>query len=101
MKYIPLFLLLIGVAVSGNAAAQYASQMDAAYLATIKAVADYKINDEENLKQVNELRENEQFNKKLAKMLEQLNNKRTKTGKNRQVYQILQRAGKEIYDILK
>lgn len=101
MKYIPLFLLLIGVTVSGNAAAQYASQMDAAYLATIKAVADYKINDEENLKQVNELRENEKFNKKLAKMLEQLNNKRTKTGKNRQVYQILQKAGKEIYDILK
>lgn len=101
MKYVPLFLLLLGCMFSGSATAQYAAQMDAAYLATIKAVADYKIDDEENLKQMNELRENEKFNKKLRSMLDQLSNKRTKTGKNRQVYQILQRAGKEIYDILK
>lgn len=101
MKYILLFLTAFFLSLSKQGYAQYASQMDAAYIATIKAVADYKINDQENLREMNELRENEKFNRKLQKMLDKLNNDRTKTGKNRQVYEILKKAGKDIYNILK
>jgi hypothetical protein len=101
MKYVFLFLgILAAVSLSGEASAEYAAQKDAAYLATIKAVADYKINDEEEIKNVNALRENVAFNQKLQKMLNKLSNDRTKNTKNRRVYEVLKKAGKEIYDIL-
>ncbi len=101
MKYILFFLSLCLWTVGCiPAQAQYSSQKEAAYIATLKAVADYKINDEENLKDVEKLRQDERFNKKLQKMLDQLSNKRSKDGKNRRIYNILQRAGKEIYDEL-
>lgn len=80
--------------------AQYSASKDAQYLAVVKAVANYKINDEENLRQVERLRENENFNRKLQKMLEKLSNSRTKDTTNRKVLQILERAGKDIYDLL-
>lgn len=98
------FLLLIFLFVtffSFRASAQYASQMDAAYLATLKAVMDYKIDDEENLKEMEELREDQRFNRKLQNMIDKLNNTRTKTGKDRRVYDVLLKAGKDIYNILK
>lgn len=101
MKRIWVFLFLILAFYVKTADAQYASQMDAAYFATLKAVTDYKINDAENIKEMNQLREDEKFNKKLQKMLSELHNDRTKTGKNRQVYNILKKAGKDIYDTLK
>lgn len=101
MKQLVFFLLLVFfIGVTLPARAQYASQKDAAYLATIKAVADYKINDEENLRDVESLRQDERFNKKLQKMLDKLSNRRSKDGTNRRVYEILQKAGKEIYDEL-
>ena len=68
----------IAVFLQTPAQAQYAAQNDAKYLATIKAVADYKINDEENLQGVEALRQNRAFNEKLQKMLNKLSNKRTK-----------------------
>ena len=85
---------------SSNAYAQFSSQKDAAYLATLKAVTDFKINDEEVSKDMEKLRQNEKFNQDLQKMIDKLTNSRTKTGKNRRVYEILQRAGKEVYDEL-
>lgn len=81
--------------------AQMSASKDAQYLATIKAVANYKINDEEEIRNVERLRANENFNRQLQKMMEKLQNTRTKNSKNQQVLQILKRAGKEIYDILK
>lgn len=102
MRYLPLFLFLVTIGFfSVPAEAQYAAQKDAAYIATLKAVTDYKINDEENLDKMDELREDKRFNEKLQRMLDKLDNRRTKTGKNRRVYEILKRAGKEIYDELK
>ena len=102
MRYLPFFLILffVGVIVK-PAQAQYASQMDAAYLATLKAVADYKINDEENLDEVEELRQDEKFNKKLRKMLNKLDNRKSKNSENKRVYEILKKAGRDIYDELK
>lgn len=101
MRILPFCVLLVlfGM-VAKSAEAQYTSQNDAAYLATIKAVSDYKIDDEEDAKNVEKLRQDERFNRKLSKMLAKLSNNRNKDAKNRRVYNILKRAGKEIYDEL-
>ena len=60
MKFFFATLLLVLICCL-EAKAQYSSQKDAVYMATIKAVADYKINDEENLKNVEDLRQNKRF----------------------------------------
>lgn len=82
-------------------AAQMSASKNAQYLATIKAVANYKIDDEEEIRNVERLRENERFNRQLQKMMSKLQNTRTKDSKNKRILQILEDAGKEIYDILK
>ena len=82
------------------AKAQYASQKDASYLATLKAVTDFKMNDEENVKELNALRENQNFNKKLSYMISKLSNRRAKDSKNDRIYKILIKAGKDIYNEL-
>lgn len=92
--------MAVTVLAASDVNAQYSASKDAQYLAVVKAVANYKINDEENLRQVEKLRENEAFNRKLQKMLEKLSNSRTKDTTNRKVLQILERAGKDIYDLL-
>ena len=78
----------------------YAAQQDAEYVATLKAVVNYKINDEENLRNIEKLRQDRRFNEKLQRMLNKLSNDRTKDGKNREVLKILEQAGKDIYNIL-
>lgn len=100
MRLIALIIAFSLFSLSGTAEAQMSASKDAQYLATIKAVADFKINDEENLREIERLRENKRFNQKLQKMLDQLDNKRTKNSKNKRVLQILEEAGKEIYNIL-
>ena len=80
--------------------AQFASQRDAMYLATIKAVADYKINDEENIKDIEILRQSQKFHDELTKMLSKLSNNRTKNSTNNRGYKILIKAGKDIYNEL-
>ena len=98
MKF-KLFFIVAALSVSFcfSAQAQYAAQKEAAYMATIKAVADYKINDAENLKNVQKLREDARFNRRLSKMLEKLQNTRTKDSRNQRIYDILLKAGEEIY----
>ena len=80
--------------------AQYAAQKDAAYIATLKAVVNYKIDDEENLAKIEKLRENERFNRDLVKMLDKLSNKKTTNAVNSRAYKILIQAGKDIYNEL-
>ena len=89
-------LIILG----STAWAQYSAQKDAAYMATLKAVADYKINDEENIEDIESLRENQRFNRKLQEMMAKLSNRRTKDSTNARVYRILLKAGKDIYDEL-
>ena len=79
----------------------FSSQKDAMYLATLKAVVNYKIDDEETLADMQSLRQNERFVQQLQGMLNKLSNTRSKNGKNKQVLRVLERAGKDIYDILK
>ncbi len=84
-----------------DSSAQYAADKDAMYLATIKAVADYKINDAETISGMNRLRQDERFNRQLYEMIQQLDNSKNKNGKNARIYKILLRAGKDIYNELK
>ncbi len=83
-----------------DAYAQFSAQKDAQYLATLKAVVNYKINDEENLKDIESLRQNQAFNQKLQTMLNKLQNTRTKNTTNRRVQQILEKAGQDLYRLL-
>ena len=95
-------LLLVAVLFSFvlPASAQFSAQNEAKYLATLKAVVNYKINDEESLKGVESLRENQRFNQQLQRMLNKLQNSRTKNSTNKRVYDILIKAGKQIYNEL-
>lgn len=91
------FALLIGIS---GAQAQYSGQQKAANLAIVKAVANYKINDEEHLNDVETLRQDRNFNVKLQKMLNKLSNTRAKNSTNRQVLKILEKAGNDIEKLL-
>jgi len=95
--YVILFSVLL---LSNNSFAQYSGSKNAQYLAVIKAVANYKIDDEEEINHVEKLRENNNFNRKLQNMMQKLTNSRNKDSKNRRVLQVLENAGKEIYEIL-
>lgn len=101
MRFLSLAIAFSLLFMSSGSNAQMAASKEAAYLATITAVSAYKINDEENLKKVEDLRQDKRFNEKLQKMLDQLQNSRTKDTKNRKILKILENAGKEIYDLLK
>ena len=90
----------LAVILSMPASAQFAAQNEAKYIATLKAVVNYKIDDEENLSAIESLRENRSFNQKLQRMLNKLQNTRTKNSTNRKVYNILLKAGKDIYNEL-
>ena len=83
-----------------SANAQFSASKDAQYLATIKAVSNYKIEDEELSRDIEKLRQNKAFNEKLQKMLNKLSNRRTKDTTNRKVLQILEEAGEQIYKLL-
>lgn len=96
MKIFYLILLTLFLNIS-CANAQYAAQQDASYIATLKAVLDFKMNDEENLKDLDSLRENKRFNQKLSNMLSKLSNQRSKDPKNKKIYNILIKAGRDIY----
>ena len=95
------YLVILGLFLSAkSAAAQYSAQNEAKYMATLKAVVDYKINDEENYADIESLRESRRFNQDLTKMLAKLSNRRTKNSTNSRVYKILLKAGKDVYNEL-
>ena len=99
MKFI--LSLLVLLLISSASEAQYTAQNDAMYIATLKAVVDYKIEDDENIKDVESLRNNKRFLIDLRRMLDKLSNRRTKNSTNTRVYKILIKAGKDIYNELK
>ncbi len=100
MKIITLIIFSLFLNISSSVA-QYSASKNAEYLATIKAVANYKINDEEELENVERLRQNKAFNLKLQKMMNKLQNSRTKNSDNKRILKILEDAGEQIYNILK
>lgn len=95
------YFVILGLFLSPHfAKAQYSAQNEAKYMATLKAVVDYKINDEENYNDVESLRHNKRFNQELSKMLDKLSNRRTKNSTNSRIYKILLKAGKDVYNEL-
>ena len=76
------------------------SMREAVYLATLKAVLDYKMDDSKNLEKLETLRQDERFNEKLKKMLTKLNNDKPKPAVDQRVYQMLIQSGQNIYNDL-
>ena len=99
MKILPIILAVATLA-AGDVNAQYSASKEAQYLAIVKAVADFKIDDEEHLRKMEKLRENEKFNRDLYSMIQKLDNSRRKDSTNRKVLQILENAGKQLQDLL-
>lgn len=62
MKKLGLAVAALGILAAGSAAAQYSAQNEAKYIATLKAVVNYKIDDQENIRDIEALRQNRQFN---------------------------------------
>ena len=99
MKILPIILAVATLA-AGDVNAQYSASKEAQYLAIVKAVADFKIDDEEHLRKMEKLRENEKFNRDLYSKIQKLDNSRRKDSTNRKVLQILENAGKQLQDLL-
>lgn len=91
-----LFAVLIAICFAVPVQAQYSASKDAQNIATLKAVVNYKIDDEEILDDVQNLRENRSFMVKLQRKLDKLDNRRTKDSRNRKVMKILKKAGEDI-----
>ena len=82
------------------AAPVMSSQKEAAYFATLKAVLDYKMQDEKIKDDLEKLRQNKKFNAWLEKSLSELSNAKNKNGKNQNIYNILHDSGAQIYNQL-
>lgn len=93
------FILLFGVVNVANA--QLAALNKAKYIATLKVVAEHKINDEKIVDDVRQLNEHKKFKQDLAKMLKKLDNSKPNEAKNLKIMRILERTGREIYNELK
>ena len=100
MKKIILLMVFSIFIFSFEAQAQMSATKDAQYIAVLRAVFNYKIDDEENIRNIERLREDKRFNAKVQKMLDKLSNNRSKNTTNRRVLQILEQAGKDLYNLL-
>lgn len=98
-KILFLSCLFLGMQVA-DALAQSATLNKAKYVATLKVVAEHKLNDDDLTKDLAKLRQSKKFKQDLNKMVEKLDNSRPSEAKNRKVMQILERAGREIYNEL-
>lgn len=81
--------------------AQMASLNNAKYMAVLKVVVNYKMGDEDLAKDLDKLRESDRFRKELEKIVTKLNNSKTSDATNRRIMQILEQAGKDVYNELK
>ncbi len=72
MKKLALFLAVLMLGCSTAAQAQMAATRDAQYIAVLRAVVNYKIDDDENIRNIERLREDRRFNEKVQKMLDKL-----------------------------
>lgn len=100
MKTFLMLFFVFSLSCSSSAEAQLSAAKDAQYIAVLRAVVNYKINDDENLRDIEKLRENQRFNDKVQRMLNKLSNDRSKNTTNRKVLQILEQAGQDIYKLL-
>lgn len=100
MKKCLLLTLFVLLGVVCNANAQMAALNKAKYVATLKVVADHKVNDKDIVDDVRQLNEHKKFKQDLAKMLKKLDNSNPNGAKNQKIMRILERAGRDIYNEL-
>ena len=101
MRYFSL-LVLFGLFTAINSAqAQSVAQRQAANIATLRAVVNFKIDDEEIIRDIESLRQDQRFNRDLQRMMDRLSNTRNKDSRNRRVMEILEKAGRDITDVLR
>ena len=101
VRIVIIFLMLFTLGHSSNAEAQFAASRRAQHIAILRAVVNYKIDDEEHIRDIEALRQNERFNRRLERMLSRLQNTRTKNSTNRRILQILEDAGRDIDNLLR
>ena len=101
MKKVLCLILVLAVMPFGAAKAQMAALNKAKYIATLKVVADHKMNDESIVDDLDRLRQHERFKKELSKMVGKLDNSKPNEARNQRIMRILERAGREIYNELK
>jgi len=70
MKKFAFLITAVMIGFAGATNAQMAATRDAQYIAVLRAVVNYKIDDEENIRNIERLREDRRFNEKVQKMLE-------------------------------
>ena len=97
MRKIILFLFLV-LTLAGNVQAYDNGIRDNP--AIVKQVADFKIGDEKLAKDFETVENNREFERKMAKIMEKLNNKKMRDSKNREVINILNEAGDKLYNLL-
>lgn len=66
----------------------------------VKQVADFKIGDEKLAKDFEMVESTKEFERKMAKIMENLSNKKMRDYKNREVINILNEAGDKLYNLL-
>lgn len=75
-------------------------QKSARNLMVVQAVSEYKLEDEQLKSEIEELKNNKEYNKKLEKIMKNLNNKKMRNTKNKQAMRILEDAGEKLYKLL-
>lgn len=75
-------------------------QREARNLMIVAEVASYKLGDEKLVKQFATLEDNREYHKKLQKIMSQLDNKKMRNRKNKEVIRILNDAGNKLYNLL-
>ena len=69
-------------------------------LLMLKEILDFKMQDATLAPEIEKLKQNREFNTKLYKALNQLDNKKNRNSKNQEVINILNDAGNRIYNSL-
>lgn len=101
MMWKKVVLVILVCLFANQAHAQTAALNKAKYVTVLKVIADHKMADEELRPDIDKLREYDRFQQDLRKMMAKLDNTKPNEAKNRRIMRILERTGKEIYDILK
>lgn len=66
----------------------------------VQRVADFKIGDEKLTKEFETVESTNEFERKMAKIMEKLSNKKMRDSKNKEVINILNEAGDKLYNLL-
>ena len=95
-----IFIILFSLIIPSFAQAQSTAQRRVSNIIIVKVISEHKMDDEELARDIEALRDNDRFNRRLQRMLDQVQNTRTKNARNRELMRILERAGQDIDRLL-